>query len=306
MQPNKDVAIARQTGLGLSLREMTWVGKVFYKSGMFSDTKDEAVAIVKIMAGQEMGLAPFEAMTGINIIKGRPTLAAATIGAKIKGSRKYDYRVKVATEIKSQIDFYEIENGKRTLIGSSTYTIGQAESASLLSKDNWKMYPEDMLFARNISRGSRRHTPDVFSTPVYTTEELEEELAPGGLNYVPVDGGNSNKELPAESEKVNPPTIDEPPEDDDELDDSIAESEMPTEPIPPEATPPADVDDDFKAVTLKTLEHLDVGNTEQMRIIKDATGKITTKTLSDHEWRKLSEVVNNLLNEGGDKKDSEE
>jgi hypothetical protein len=173
------------------LREMTWVGKVFYKSGMFTDTKDEAVAIVKIMAGQEMGLAPFESMTGINIIKGRPTLAAATIGAKIKASSKYDYRVKVSTELKSQIDFYELEDGKRTMIGSSTYTIEQAKTAGLLSKDNWKMYPEDMLFARNISRGSRRYTPDVFSTPIYTAEEIEEETpAPGGLSFIPADGGH--------------------------------------------------------------------------------------------------------------------
>lgn len=312
MQPSKEIVQARKTGLGLTLREMTWVGKVFYKSGMFSDTKDEAVAIVKIMAGQEMGLAPFESMTGINIIKGRPTLAAATIGAKIKASPKYDYRVKVATELKSQIDFYEIEKGKRTLIGSSTYTIEQAKEAGLLGKDNWKAYPEDMLFARNISRGARRHTPDVFSTPVYTAEELEE--APGGLGYVPSDGGHAQLTEPAKA--INQPIekvveanlggageITEPPEGDevDELDESVVEDSKPIETASDEpeiiVEPLVPVDESFRELVLFDISELGLTNIEEKRLIKDATGKIVTKGMSDHEWRSLRSAVDILIEE---------
>jgi hypothetical protein len=292
MQPTKDIVSARKTGLGLTLREMTWVGKVFYKSGMFTDTRDEAVAIVKIMAGQEMGLAPFESMTGINIIKVRPTLAAATIGAKIKASKKYDYRVKVATEEKSQVDFYEIENGKRTHIGTSTYTIEQARKAGLLEKDNWKNYPEDMLFARNISRGSRRYTPDVFSTPIYTAEELEEE-SPGGLSFIPADGGH--KALPSAS---NEPPVDAPPEDDDneELDDSVAESPAaaPKEELPP-PEPIREFDDAFMQDVELDLLRLELNDIELKRFIRNITGKITTKNLTQHQWRELKDAVDKAL-----------
>lgn len=316
MQP-KELSTARKTGLGLTLREMTWVGKVFYKSGMFTDTRDEAVAIVKIMAGQEIGLPPFEAMTGINLIKGRPTLAATTIASKIKGSRKYDYRVKVATELKSQIDFYETEpDGKRTMIGSSTFTIEQAQTAGLTGKDNWKAYPEDMLFARNISRGARRFTPDVFGAPVYTADEIDEETNPSGLNFLPSgmpqqpavaaetpsdDEDDEEVETPAAEPE---PPVDEPPElsddDDEDLDDSVAETEQserePQEPI----ELPATVDDDFKAEVLSDIAALDLSSIEEKRLVKDATGKIMTKNLNEYEWRSLRTAVDILTDEGGE------
>jgi hypothetical protein len=323
MQPNKDIASARKTGLGLTLREMTWVGKVFYKSGVFTDTRDEAVAIVKIMAGQEIGLPPFEAMTGINLIEGRPSLAATTIAAKIKGNRKYDYRVKIATELKSQIDFFEIEpGGKRTSIGSSTFTIEQAKAAKLfdpecmpgkhvvkqvtrykkgggsytfegcLCKDNWKAYPEDMLFARNISRGARRFTPDIFGAPVYTADELEED-APGGLTFIPPDGGH--KAL--SDGKPEQPPVDDPPENDsDDLDDSVAETpaEEPKEELPaPEPT--RYFDQDFMNDVVADIERLQLDDIELKRFIRNATGKITTKNLTEHQWRSLKDAVDLAL-----------
>lgn len=302
---DNQLAKVQKTGLGLTLREMTWVGKVMYKSGMFSDTNDEAKAIVKIMAGQEMGLAPFESMTGINIIKGRPTLTASTIGAKIKSSKKYDYRVKVSTDLKSQIDFYEIEDGKRTLIGSSTYTIEQAEQAGLLTKDNWKAYPEDMLFARNISRGSRRYTPDVFSTPVYTAEEIEDD-SPGGLKYIPSDGGNSVAGLPdkADSEEpTDPPApVEEPPEDDsEELDESVVEEpEPPVKEEPINIVPEVPVDEDFRAELASDMAAMDLSDIEEKRMIKSATGKLTIKNLTDQEWRNLRISVDKLKEERSD------
>jgi hypothetical protein len=314
MQP-KELSTARKTGLGLTLREMTWVGKVFYKSGMFTDTRDEAVAIVKIMAGQEIGLPPFEAMTGINLIKGRPTLAATTIASKIKGSRKYDYRVKVATELKSQIDFYEVEpDGKRTMIGSSTFTIEQAQQAGLTGKDNWKAYPEDMLFARNISRGARRFTPDVFGAPVYTADEIDEETNPSGLNFLPsgttpapaaADNDEETETPAAQPEKP----IDEPPEggDDEDLDDSVADTETPErEPLEPIELPKP-VDDDFQAEVLSDIAALDLSDIEQKRFLKSATGKITAKNLNEYEWRSLRSAVDIAKEEGeADAPDTEE
>lgn len=47
------------------------------KSGYFQDVKTEAQAIVKVMAGSELGLPPFASMTGIHIIQGKPVLGAA-------------------------------------------------------------------------------------------------------------------------------------------------------------------------------------------------------------------------------------
>lgn len=286
-----DKAIARKAGLGLTLQEMTWVGKVFYKSGMFTDTTDEAKAIVKIMAGQEMGLAPFESMTGINIIKGRPTLSAATIGAKIKASNKYDYRVVVATELKNQIDFYEIVDGKRVKIGTSTYTIEQAKNAGLTSKENWRMYPEDMLFARNISRGSRRYTPDVFTSPIYTAEEIEDEPSMP-LAYIP--SSTPSKTL------AEPQPVDEPPtEESTELDNEVAEAEPTPEPEPTLHIRDIIVDDAYKAEVTAELESLGFDDIEKKRFLKEHTGKLVTKNLTDAEWQRLHNAVLVYLEERG-------
>ena len=53
----------------LTINEM---GNVFVKSGFFADTRDQAQAIVKILAGQELGISPIASMTGVYIVKGKP------------------------------------------------------------------------------------------------------------------------------------------------------------------------------------------------------------------------------------------
>ena len=47
-----------------------------YKSGYFQDARNEAQAIVKVMAGSELGLPAFASMAGIHIIQGKPVLGS--------------------------------------------------------------------------------------------------------------------------------------------------------------------------------------------------------------------------------------
>jgi hypothetical protein len=132
---------------------------------MFADTKSAAQAIVKIQAGQEIGIPPFAAMTGIHIIQGKPTIGAGLIASRVKGSGKYDYKVIEASEKVCSIDFYQGANK----IGNSTFTIEDAKKA--LTK-NIDKFPKNMLFARAISNGVKWYCPDVFSGPVYVPEEM--------------------------------------------------------------------------------------------------------------------------------------
>jgi hypothetical protein len=141
------------------------IGKAFAESGMFPDTKSAAQAIVKIQAGQEIGIPPFAAMSGIHIIQGKPTIGAGIMASIVKGSGKYDYRVVESTEKLCSIDFYQ---GKEK-IGNSTFTIDDAKKA--LTK-NLEKFPKNMLFARAMSNGVKWYTPDVFSGPVYVPEEM--------------------------------------------------------------------------------------------------------------------------------------
>jgi len=143
------------------------MGKAFHESGMFTDIKSAAQAVVKIQAGAEIGIPPFASMSGIHIIQGKPTIGAGLIASTVKGSGKYDYRVIQQDEKACSIDFFQ---GKEKL-GNSTFTIEDAKKAGTKNLDK---FPKNMLFARAISNGVKWFCPDVFSGPVYVPEEMEQ------------------------------------------------------------------------------------------------------------------------------------
>lgn len=152
----------------MGVNDIKSIAETFAKSGMFSDVKQMGQAFVKIQAGQEIGIPPFAAMSGIHIIKGKPVLGAGLIASTVKGSGKYDYKVKEMTDKKCSIDFYE----GTEVIGNSTFTLEDAKKANTT---NLEKFPKNMLFARAISNGVKWYCPDVFSGPVYTPGEIPEE-----------------------------------------------------------------------------------------------------------------------------------
>lgn len=151
----------------MPVNEILPMAKLFAESGMFTDAKQAAQAFVKIQAGQEIGLAPFASMTGINIILGKPTFGAGVIASCVKGSAKYDFKVKTLTDKECSIDFFE---GK-DLIGNSTFTI---EDAKKQATKNLDKFPKNMLYARAMSNGQKWFCPDVFQMSVYVPEEMPE------------------------------------------------------------------------------------------------------------------------------------
>lgn len=147
------------------------LSEVFYKSGMFTDIKSQAQAMVKILAGRELGLAPLESMTNIYIVNGKVALQAKIIGSLIKKSPKYDYTIDELTDQSCTITFYsKLLQGVKE-IGKSTFTIKDAAKAGIVNKDVWQKYPRNLLFARALSNGARWYTADVFCG--YTAEEIE-------------------------------------------------------------------------------------------------------------------------------------
>ena len=158
---------------GLAVRDdfdvMQKASTALYKSGYFTDVKSEAQAIVKVMAGRELGLPAFASMAGIHIIQGKPALGSNVIATLIDNDPRYDYKVKKHDAKECVIDFYR--NGE--LHGTSNFTIEEAQTAGLTNNPSWKKFPSDMLFARAITRGARRFTPGIFGgSPIYTPEEL--------------------------------------------------------------------------------------------------------------------------------------
>jgi hypothetical protein len=143
----------------------------FYESKFFSDIKSAAQALVKIEYGRELGIGPAAAMLGVHIIKDKPSPSAGLMAALIKGSGKYDYKVKRWDNEACVLTF--VENGK--VVGESSFTMQDAVTAGATTGTNshtWKAYPRNMLFARALSNGARVYCPDVFLGPVYVAEEL--------------------------------------------------------------------------------------------------------------------------------------
>lgn len=144
------------------------LGEILTQSGYFQDARQAAQAIVKVLAGQEIGLGPIASMTGIYIIKGRVTLSANAMAAVIKSSEKYDYRIVEHDDTHCKIEFSQ-DSEK---VGLSEFSMEDAKRAGLV-KDNWQKFPRNMLFARALSNGAKWFCADVFAGgSIYTPDEL--------------------------------------------------------------------------------------------------------------------------------------
>lgn len=145
------------------------LGKVLADSNYFTDSKQAAQAVVKVMAGQELGFGPVASMTGIHIIQGKVALGSNLLAAAIKRSGRYNYRVTKHDNDGCAIQFFE--GGE--VVGTSEFNKTDAQAAGLLNKDNWKKFPRNMYFSRALSNGQKWYCPDVGNgAPLYTPDEL--------------------------------------------------------------------------------------------------------------------------------------
>jgi len=159
--------------------EQTAIAKAFKESGLFPDLKSEAQAIVKVQAGLELGLEPFAAMQGIDIVQGKPRMNASLQAGLIKKSGRYNYKVLEHSEQACKLEFYEKWGEQWQSIGTSEFTMKEAQQAGLTHKDNWKKHPKNMLFARALSNGAKWYCADVFLTATYNeSDEFETVYQP--------------------------------------------------------------------------------------------------------------------------------
>lgn len=170
------------------------LGHVLAQSGYFQDAKDEAQAIVKVLAGAEMGIGAIAAMTGIYIVKGRVTLSANLMASQIKRSGKYDYRVRSLTDQECAIEFFQ--GGES--IGVSSFTLADARRAGTQNTDR---FPRNMLFARAMSNGVKWYTPDIFTGPVY----VPGEIVPADGDTVPPPIDTTTGEI-LDTQGIEPPS----------------------------------------------------------------------------------------------------
>ena len=146
------------------------MGQVLADSGYFQDARQAAQAIVKVMAGRELGFGPIASMTGIHIIQGRPAIGADLMAKAVKRSGRYNYRVIGLTDEACSIEFFEKSGDAWQSIGTSLFTRQDATKAKTKNLD---AFPRNMLFARAMSNGVKWFCPDALGLTSYTPEELE-------------------------------------------------------------------------------------------------------------------------------------
>ena len=157
------------------LKEPMAIGEVFANSGLFSDIKKASQAVVKIMAGKELGLSPFQSMASIYIVNSKLALTSGAMSSLIKRGKKYDYVVTKLDDTECSIDFFELGNGERQKIGTSTFGLKDAAKCGLANKETFKSFPRNMLFARALSNGARFYCPDAICG-YYEASELQDEV----------------------------------------------------------------------------------------------------------------------------------
>ena len=160
--------------MSYTFEQIERLSEAFFKSAYYPDCKSPEQALVKIMAGQEVGFGPCAAMKGVQIIGGSPSFSAGLISTLIRRSGHYDYKITEHTDEACTVVFYR--DGQR--LGESRFTIEDATRAGLAAKAIWKQYPKALLFARALTQGTRFFCPDVSSgVTLYTPEELGLQVA---------------------------------------------------------------------------------------------------------------------------------
>lgn len=162
-----------------------------------------------VATGRELGLGDMEALRSIHVVDGRPSMSAELM---VRLVRRHGHSISG-----SYGDGQVTAHGRRHDTGDEmevTWTSAMAQRAGLAGKDNWKKYPEAMLWARAVSQLCRALFPDCLGGVVYTPDEAEmtpEERVDDALGVArpPADAGPDDDALDGEVVEETPAALDE-------------------------------------------------------------------------------------------------
>lgn len=148
---------------------MQEIAEVLAKSGLLPQELDTAGKVLAVLiCGRELGIPPMQAVRGIHLVKGKPSLSAELMLAlayqNIPGFR---FKVLASNEQLCHVEGQR-PNADPVRI---TFSISDATRAGLAGGDNWRKYPAAMLRARATSALLRVVAPDAIRG-IYTPDEL--------------------------------------------------------------------------------------------------------------------------------------
>lgn len=154
------------------MSDLETIGSAIAKSGMFG-VKNEAGGIVIAATCHQQGITLMDYHRTYHTIDGKPSMKAdAMLAAFRKQGGKYTIVENSTSRAAATFTFegakydfeYTIEDAKRT---------GDCLKGDGKMKDIWTKRPEDMLWARMVSRAIRRLAPEI-NAGLYTPEEVSD------------------------------------------------------------------------------------------------------------------------------------
>jgi hypothetical protein len=166
----------------MSIKDVQDTAKAIVTSKMIAGVENESQAIVKILAGQELGLGPIASVNGLYVLNGRVGMMASVAGALLQKGGYYWTSIwdDVDNPTACEVTFYG-----PTLPATgwmNRFTVADAIRAKLIKTDGaHQKYPKDMLFNRAFMAGARKVAPSCLLNMGYEIDELREATAPAHL-----------------------------------------------------------------------------------------------------------------------------
>ena len=174
-------------GLAKALAASSWLPKQM--QGNPSDV------LLAMLTGRELGIGPMAALRLIYVVEGKPTISGQLQLALL---RRAGHEVIEVEATPQKVVFEGRYHGRGQTI-RVTYTETEARAAGLLTKNNWKSYPADMLYWRCVSRLARRLDPTA-TAGMYAPADFDQPEPNMTVTVEAVEPHPESAEVPPEAE----------------------------------------------------------------------------------------------------------
>lgn len=163
--------ILRNSNIDNDVSALQTVAKYAVESGLYTAIGAEAKIFMILMSAKELGIQPMQALNGgLWNIKGKVEISARMVNSMLR-------KAGIKIDIKRLDTKGCILTGTRPDTGdicTIQFLEEDAKLAGVAGRDVWRSHPEDMYFARAISKLGRRLAPDILGT-AYVEGEIAEE-----------------------------------------------------------------------------------------------------------------------------------
>lgn len=183
---------------GLMLDQKLYYATILADSTIIPDDyrKRPANILIACSKGAALGLSPEDSLYAIHVIKGRPSLSAEAMRARVQAM---GHKLTIESSVTSATVTLERTDGHPG--GSKTYTTEMAHQAGLDKPSKtgvpskWTLDPEPMCIARASSRVLKAHAADLVSGITFAEDVIDEPM-------IEIGGGSPVEALQATTEAV--------------------------------------------------------------------------------------------------------